>query len=867
MRHILFSTQQPSYDIAILIKETNFSKDDLEKHYVSVLNAQGISSDRIIAFDLEYPTKKLKVADAKEYLNRLVPALVQLGVKYIYCADAAYFKLLTKQAKADPHLGYVLPCAYIDYAQVVYGLNYAGLVYNPNQYPKLDLSINTFASVINGNFQSLGLNTIKTAHYPQTLTDIENFLESLHHKPNLVCDIETFSLDLHEAGIATIAFAWNKHEGGSFAVDYKEDPNTEDGISYFGKKVFNKEVRKLLKHFFQRYKGKIKYHNGSYDVKVLILNLFMQHPQDYQGMLHGLDIMFKNIDDTKVIAFLALNSTAEVSLGLKDLSHEYMGNYGQENINDVRLIKLTSLLEYNLKDCLATWYTYEKYYPIMLQDQQKGIYEEIMLPSLKIIAQMEIVGMPIDAKQVLRTEKELYGFQQSYLDSILNCPIVHQAEQRIQLEKLTQINAKLSTIQHGISKVQDIRLNPASPNQLRILLYGTMTLPVIDLTKTKEPATGADTIAKLKNHTKDPVALQLLNDLIDYSKVSKIMSAFIPAFKAATPKADGMSYLHANFNLNGTISGRMSCKNPNLQQIPSGSTYAKAVKQCFKPPKGWIFCSADFSSLEDRINALLTKDPNKLAVYTKGFDGHCLRAAYYFRSRLQHIDLDDPVSVNSIKDTHPDERQDSKAPTFALTYAGTWITLMKNCGFTEEEAKSIEKNYHEMYKISDQWLKTQLDLCCQQGYATVAFGLRVRTPLLQRSVLGNSKTLREAEAEARSVGNAISGQSYGLLNNRAAIAFMNKVWASKHRYSIFLVSMIHDAIYLIIKDDIEVVKWVNDNLPEEMSWQELPEIQHPDVKLSAEVDLHHPTWAQAITLPNNISEEQILEICKTKSEK
>ena len=192
---------------------------------------------------------------------------------------------------------------------------------------------------------------------------------------------------------------------------------------------------------------------------------------------------------------------------------------------------------------------------------------------------------------------------------------------------------------------------------------------------------------------------------------------------------------------------------------------------------------------------------------------------------------------------------------------------MKNCGFTEEEAKSIEKNYHEMYKVSDQWLKTQLDLCCQQGYATVAFGLRVRTPLLQRSVLGNSKTLREAEAEARSVGNAISGQSYGLLNNLAAIAFMNKVWASKHRYSIFLVSMIHDAIYLIIKDDIEVVKWVNDNLPEEMSWQELPEIQHPDVKLSAEVDLHHPTWAQAITLPNNISEEQILEICKTKSKK
>ena len=180
----------------------------------------------------------------------------------------------------------------------------------------------------------------------------------------------------------------------------------------------------------------------------------------------------------------------------------------------------------------------------------------------------------------------------------------------------------------------------------------------------------------------------------------------------------------------------------------------------------------------------------------------------------------------------------------------------------EAEAKQIEVRYHELYKESDAWAKDKLALCCKQGYIDVAFGLRIRTPLLAKSVLDNSKTLREAQAEARSVGNAISGQSYGLLNNRAAIAFMERVWASEYKYDVFLVSLIHDSIYLIMKDDIRVVEWVNNALTKEMSWQELPEIQHPQVKLSAELDVFYGGWHQPITLPNHASKEDILRICK-----
>lgn len=88
-------------------------------------------------------------------------------------------------------------------------------------------------------------------------------------------------------------------------------------------------------------------------------------------------------------------------------------------------------------------------------------------------------------------------------------------------------------------------------------------------------------------------------------------------------------------------------------------------------PKGWLFAGADFNSLEDMISALTTKDTNKLKVYLDGFDGHSLRAAFYFKAELEAegicIDLNDPKSVNQLKVIEHPMRQESKAPTFLLT--------------------------------------------------------------------------------------------------------------------------------------------------------------------------------------------------------
>lgn len=189
--------------------------------------------------------------------------------------------------------------------------------------------------------------------------------------------------------------------------------------------------------------------------------------------------------------------------------------------------------------------------------------------------------------------------------------------------------------------------------------------------------------------------------------------------------------------------------------------------------------------------------------------------------------------------------------------------MMSNLGWEEDKAKAIEKGYHDLYKESDAYVQSRLQQASKDGYVEVAFGLRVRTPLLKQVMFGSSKMPYEAAAEGRTAGNAL-GQSYGLLNNRAAVDFWSKVWASKYRYDILPVALIHDAIYAIIKDDVEVMEWANRELTKSMAWQELPEIQHPTVKLNAQLDIFWPSWAEPTTLPVGADKATILALCEAK---
>lgn len=868
MRHIIFEDAD-CHPVALLIKPTAFSQPALVSHYVTPLHQYGITPDQVVAMTLKYEKDKAPVKLIKEYLEALLPALDSVGTRFLYVTDGAYFKVLTKKPKAEPHWGYILPCAISGYThmQVVLGLNHQALIYNPDQQAKLNLSLKALGEGVQGTYQALGQGIIHAAEYPGTLEAIEQSLLALHAHSQLTCDIEAFSLRHYEAGIGTVGFAKDEHQGIAFACDYKPLPEKDEHGNH-GLFCPDPQVRKALRTFFETYQGILIWHNSVYDLKVLIYTLWMKDLADTAGLLEGLGVMTRLFDDTKIIAYLATNSTAGNELGLKALAHEFAGNYAQSEIKDIRRIPLSKLLQYNLVDCLSTWYVWRKYYPVMCVDQQESLYQGLMKESLRTIIQLELTGMPMDPARIQEVKAILLAEMRKHEDIIHNNPVVQQFTLWVQTQAMKKANAKLKTKQHPLEKFKHVQFNPGSPLQLQELLYTQLGLPVIDYTDTKQPATGGDTLEKLIHRASDPDTKALLAALIDRTKVDKLLTAFIPSFERAVSKGDGRVYLFGSFNLGGTVSGRLSSSDPNLQQIPAGNSIneykawlGKLIKSCFTGPSGWLFAGADFSSLEDYISALTTRDPNKLAVYERGFDGHCLRAAYYFRDSCPEIDLEDPISVNSIKKLYPALRQDSKGPTFALTYQGTWHTLVTNLGFEEEKAKAIEQGYHELYKVSDEYVQARLKQASIDGYVEVAFGLRVRTPLLKQVIFGSSNMPFAAAAEGRTAGNAL-GQSYGLLNNRAANAFLQKVWASPYRYDILPVALIHDAIYLLIRDRADVVEWANRELPKEMAWQELPEIQHPTVKINAALDLFWPNWGNPVTLVPGIDQTSIITCCQ-----
>jgi DNA polymerase-1 len=894
MRYLTFGAERSSYKIAILVNEIR--RDDILKAYVY---PYGLNENDIIVIDLyRHPTKKkTPAADQKAYIKEeLAPTLLDLDVKYLLIADGDYFKTFTKTTRIDTVIGYAMTTEFGPW-QSIYVPNYRAIFHDPvNVKQRIEFGVNALNNLMAGTYAPPGADIIKFSAYPQTVEEISDWLDRLLEMDcPLTIDIEGFSLKHYDAGIGTISFAWSKAEGIAFPVDYEPIPGATEAP--FGRQILNGPVRELLKEFFLKLMQKAIYHNIAYDVYVLIYQLFMDNLLDNEGLLRGLEILLRNWDCTKLISYLATNSCAGNKLGLKNQAHEHTGDYAQEDIEDITRIPLPQLLQYNLIDAMATWFVHEKNQPKMVADDQVEVYETLFKPATVDIIQMQLSGMPMDYDQVLRVNEALVGISNDALDRIRSSGLIKSFENVLLIDFTKQKNEewvkKRATPNEILQMAQNselvrkaITFNPNSDPQMRKLLYEMLGLPVIDRTDTKLPATGGKTLKKLINHTSDPDVKDLLDGLIDFVAVGTILSNFMPTFLNAV-EYDGWHWIFGFFNLGGTVSGRLSSSKPNLQNIPANvdMTLSKAlfekfkdvigpyvkdgklsigklIKSCFKAPPGWFFCGIDFASLEDRISALTTKDPNKLKVYTDGYDGHALRAFAYFGDEMPDI-VETVESINTVADKDHENskkyggfRQEGKTPTFLLTYGGTYMGIMQQLGWSQEKAQMIEARYKDLYKVSIDWVADKLQQASKDGYITAAFGLRVRTPLLHQTVRGTSKTPFQAEAEGRTAGNAL-GQSWCLLNSRAGSEFMGEVRSSEFKHSIKPCAQIHDAQYYLVKDDIDAVVYANTKVVEACQWQDHPEIWHDEVKLGGEFGIFYPDWSQEMTLPNGATPEAI----------
>ena len=845
MKHIIFGSDLDNTSTAILIKNSSFNKFKLKYHYINYLNKNNLTD--IVGFNLKYETpSKCSAKYAKKYIAELLPVLANLSIKTLLVCDSTYFKYFAKISKIGPFYGHSVPCAIEGYKHINLVLcpNFISLNYNPDNKKKITQALDTLIAINNGSYIEPGKDIIHSAEYISKPEKAAKALNSLLNKPALTVDIETVGLEFWNCGIATISFAWDEHNGIAIAVNRGEDPH---------------QTKMLLKYFFINYEGQCIYHNAMFDVKVLIYELWMMNLGDYVGLIEGLHTMYKNTDCSQIITYLATNNTVKNVLKLKELSAEFAGDYGQDNIEDTRLIKISDLLEYNLKDCLATWYVYNKYKPIMIEDQQEYLYTEVFRPAMKSLTQMELCGIPIDPAKVKEARTKLEDIIKGCERIIYSSSIIKDF-QKLRLTELAKAKTakakkKVYTVDDPVIAKQTFNYN--SGDQLQDLLYDYLGYPVYDLTKKKKPATGAKTLKKILANAKCEEHKKLVQAFLDVAQASKILTTFIPAFENAQELPDGSYRMYGNFKLGGTISLRLSSSHPNLQNLPSGSNFGKLIKACIVSTNTWVFTGIDYDSLEDRVNTLQTKDPNKLKIYIDGFDGHCFRAYNYWPEQMPDINPNSVNSINSIKKKYKQYRQASKAPSFALQYSGTFMTLMNNCGFDERTAKQIETNYHKMYKVADKWAENHINKAKETGYVPLAFGGRLRTPLLKKY---KNKPTYASEKEGRSAGNALT-QSYCIMTLNSLNLLMERIWKSEYCYNITPAIAIHDANYFVAKNDLQIIKWLNDNLVDCMQTNELPELQHDKIKITAAMEVFYKNWCHSIELPKYVSKEEIKAVC------
>lgn len=357
-------------------------------------------------------------------------------------------------------------------------------------------------------------------------------------------------------------------------------------------------------------------------------------------------------------------------------------------------------------------------------------------------------------------------------------------------------------------------------------------------------------VERVNESTEDESVKHLTQCFIDHSFAAIIKNNFIEAFYNYTVD----DRLYGQYKLLGAKSGRYTSSNPNMLNAPSTrSRFAKPVKKCFTAPKGKVIMAADYNALEDRVIASLSRDTNKCDIFLKNLDGHSLNALGYFRekiAKLMHLTGDTPTDATAfmqlVDEGNPEAksiRQDSKAPTFGLSYGAYPPKVAATLKIPLDEAQEIFNNYHNVLYpgITNYRENYVLQYAMEHGEIHLGLGFMLRTDDPGRDI----RTLANATCQFWSILTALTINKMHQLIDQMG-----------YEEDVKVVSTIYDSIYLEVTEDPKIVKWVNDNLIETML---VDFMEDQTIHNDAQCDIGY-NWADMTTIPNNASLAEVKQI-------
>ena len=570
-------------------------------------------------------------------------------------------------------------------------------------------------------------------------TFISEYLKVAAEKP-IAYDSETDSLDTFSANLLGFSLCYEKTK----AVYVPVQQEGEDLFNQTDYIPVEKVLTQLLR-LFSNPEVTMVLHNSKFDLKVFV-NQLKKNEKNVQITKNP--IIQCKLFDTMIAAWIqnperlgkngySLEYLGETMLGLKGIEFSEIVQKGQT----FRDVPLETAYKYGAEDADFTLQLYEKLSTYVYSSAKETELFELEMKLIPILTKMELDGIHLDSVFLNEYNQELTKG-------------IELTEQNI-----------YSEVGHTF--------NIASPKQLQTVLFEERKLKPGKKTKT---GYSTDTSVLEELAFVDPVPKMIL----EYRELAKLQSTYVETL----PKlVDSKGRIHTDFVQTGTATGRLSCRDPNLQNIPVRNEAGRKIRSAFTAPTGKVLISADYSQIELVVLAHLSGDKNMSNAFINGTDVHKATASLIFGV--------DPEAVT------PDMRRTAKTINFGVIYGMSAFRLAQDLGIPRTQAAMFIENYFKMYSDINNFINNTIQSAEEKGYVETIFGRK--RPILN---INSKNKIEKSAAERIAVNTPVQGSAADIVK-KAMLEVSDALQKEKSRAKLLL--QVHDELIFECPEDQETI--------------------------------------------------------------
>ncbi|RFZ92391.1 DNA polymerase I [Mucilaginibacter conchicola] len=468
-----------------------------------------------------------------------------------------------------------------------------------------------------------------------------------------------------------------------------------------------------------------------YDVEMKgdLFDTMMAHYVIDPDTRHNMDILSENYLSYKPVSITEL-------IGPKGKN--------QGNMRDVEIEKIK---DYAAEDADVTLQLRTVFEPKIKEVEAEKLLHEIENPLIYVLADIEHEGVRIDNDTLREFSKDL--------------------------------ETDIAKLEKTVYEKAGVRFNIASPKQLGEVLFEKLMLdPKAKKTKTGQYQTGEDVLLALAAKS------DIVRDILDFRQLQKLKSTYVDALPTMVNSKTGR--VHTSYNQAVAATGRLSSTNPNLQNIPIRTERGREVRKAFIPrDENHIIVSADYSQIELRIIAEISKDPNMCQAFIDNVDIHTATAAKVYG-----------VALNEVDST---QRRNAKAVNFGIIYGQSAFGLSQNLGIPRKEAADIIEQYFAQYPGIKQYMSDTMNSARENGYVTTLMGRR----RYLRDINSANATVR-GFAERNAINAPIQGSAADMI--KIAMINIHREMKEKNLQSKMTMQVHDELVFDVLKSELEIMK-------------------------------------------------------------